>query len=158
MRRAAKVARHIVGDGSMVAQLSELAQLFRDGMLTAPEFSEAKQQLLHPHSSAHARQLAPAAAVVSDGSVALEPDPIVAVPGGINRSSDYEPGDAWLAVVHDNFKAPELWKGAMYAMSRVQNRDTNSPMVSDSSGAPVLRFGTAHCDAPNCRTGTPTPL
>eukprot|EP01052_Picozoa_sp_SAG31_P036659 SAG31_NODE_4611_length_3098_cov_1.293098_1_plen_271_part_00 len=31
--------------------------------------------------------------------------------------------------------------GVLGAMSRTQNRDTDSPMISDSSGVPVLQFG-----------------
>ena len=77
-------------------------------MLTAEEFSAAKQQLLLPGSTTRAEAVA-SAVDVREGAV--DPDPIVAVPGGINRASDYEPGDPWLPVVHDNFKDTSLWDG-----------------------------------------------
>ncbi len=72
-------------------------------MLTTDEFSAAKQLLLPRRSTTRAGTVASGAA--------HDPDPIVAVPGGINRASDYEACDPWLAVVHDNFKDPSLWNG-----------------------------------------------
>ena len=117
MERIARVAQHVVGERpGLAAELAELAALFRDGMLTAAEFSAAKAQLLTPsmgqqtttmHNSTESEPVAAASA----GLPHPEPDPILAVPGGINRMSDYEPNDPWLAVVHDNFKQPELWEG-----------------------------------------------
>ena len=48
MERIARVAQHVVGERpGLAAELAELAALFRDGMLTAAEFSAAKAQLSH---------------------------------------------------------------------------------------------------------------
>ena len=112
MERVAEVSQHVAPKMlGLAAELAEVAQLFRQGLLTSEEFAVAKHHLLKleaPPSTAAQAEPAGASAV---HDVSAEADPIVAVPGGINRKSDYEPDDPWLPVVHDNFKDPSLWDG-----------------------------------------------